>query len=396
MKRATCTGPPSGEPVQVVFISRRRPAGVGLVGEDLAGGDLVHEFPQTLAFPFPLHQVSGPFWRVGGGDLVHETPQALDPPFPLHQVSGPFRRGAGGELVHEFPQAFEPPFPLHQVSGHFRRGTGGDLVHEFPQALVPPFPLHQVSGPFRPVAGGDLVHETPQAIVLPFPLHQVSDSFRPAAGHVGAWLLAKPYSTVRPRQHRRRFPGAWPVMLAPGSSRSHIPPSGHANTGAVFPARGRPSWRLAPREAIFHRQVTPTPAPFSRRGADQVGAWLPAKPYSTVRPRQHRRRLPGTWPAKLASGSSQSLCLPSGHANTGGVFPARRWRLGPGRRGAWQRKNNGLRGVAHHVRSAVGALAPEDVVLGDEGIRDCGSGRTTSGPPPAPWPRKTWCPATKE
>ena len=310
MKRATCTGPPSGEPVQVVFISRRRPAGAGLVGEDLAGGDLVHEFPQNLVLPFPLHQASGPFWRLVGGDLVHETPQALVPPFPLHQVSGPFRRGAGGELVHEFPQAFEPPFPLHQVSGHFRRGTGGDLVHEFPQALVPPFPLHQVSGHFRRGAGEDLVYEFPQALVPPFPLHQVSDSFRPAAGHVGAWLPAKPYSTVRSRQHRRRLPGAWPTKLAPGSPQSHIPPSGHANTDAVFPARGRLSWRLALRKAFVFRQATPTPAAFSR--------------------------------------------------------------------------------------PAVGALDPEDVVLGNERIMDCGEWRTTSAPPSAPWPRKTWCPATKE
>ena len=293
----------------------------------------MHEFPQALVPSFPLHQASGPFWRVGGGDLVHETPQALVPPFPLHQVSGPFRRVAGGELVHEFPQAFEPPFPLHQVSGHFRHGTGGELVHEFPQAIVPPFPLHQVS-----------------------------DSFRPAAGHVGAWLLAKPYSTVRPRQHRRRFPGAWPAMLAPGSPQSLCLPLGHANTDAVFPALGRPCWRLAPRKAIFHRQATPTPTPFSRRVADQVGAWFSAKPLSSVRPRQHRRRFPGAWPTKLAPGSPQSHIPPSGHANTG----------------------------------AVGALAPEGVVLDDERIRDCGEWRTTSGPPSAPWIRKTWCSATKE
>ena len=193
MKRTTCTGPPSGEPVQVVFIARRRPAGAGLVGGDLAGGDLVHEFPQSLVPPFPLHQVSGPFRPVAGGDLVHETPQSL-----------------------------VLPFPLHQVSGHFRRGAGGDLVHEFSQSLV-----------------------------LPFPLHQVSDSFRPAAGQVGAWLPAKPYSTVRPRQHRRRFPGAGPTKLAPGSSQSLCLPSGHANTGAVFPPSApwpRKMWCLATKE----------------------------------------------------------------------------------------------------------------------------------------------------
>ena len=222
-------------------------------------------------------------------------------------MGGRCRRAPGADLVHEPPQNLVLPFPLHQVSGPFRPVAGGDLVHETPQSLVPPLPLHQVSGHFRRGAGGDLVHETTQSLVLPFPLHQVSDSFRPAAGHVGAWLL---YSTVRPRQHRRRFPGAGPTKLAPGSS--------------------------------------------------------------------------------------QSLCLPSGHANTGAVFPARRRRLGPGRRGARRRKNKGLRVGAHHVRPAVGALAPEGVVLDDERIRDCGEGRTTSGPPSAPWTRKTWCLATKE
>ena len=169
---------------------------------------MVHETPQSLVLPFSLHQVSGHFRRGAGGDLVHEFPQSLAPPFPLHQVSGPFRPLAGGDLVHETPQSLVPPLSLHQVSGPVRRPGGGDLVHETPQALVPPFPLHQVSGHFRRGAGGDLVHETPQSLAPPFPLHQVSGPFRPVAGQVGAWLPAKPYSTVRPRQHRRRFPAA--------------------------------------------------------------------------------------------------------------------------------------------------------------------------------------------
>ena len=84
-----------------------------------------------------------------------------------------------------------------------------------------------------------------------------------------------------------------PAMLAPGSSQSHIPPSGHANTDAVFPALGRPSWRLVPRKAFVFRQATPTPAPFSCRRC-----------------------------------------------------------LGPGRRGARRRRNKGLRGAAHHVLPA--------------------------------------------
>ena len=208
---------------------------------------------------------------------MHEFPQSLVPPFAVHQVSGHFRREVGEDLAHETPQSLVPPFSLHQVSGHFRRAAATDLVHESPQALVPPFPLHQVSSSFWLAAATDLVHEFPQALDPPFPLHQVSDSFRPTAGHVGAWLPAKPYSTVGPRQHRH---------------------------------------------------------------------------------------------------------------------------LGPGRRGARRRRNKGLRGGEHHVRPAAGALAPEDVVPGDERIRVCGERRTTSGlshsapATPTPLPAPTGAPGS--
>ena len=62
---------------------------------------------------------------------MHEPPQSLDLPFPLHQVLGHFRRAVGGDLVHEPPQSLDLPFPLHQVSGHFQRAwvkTGGGNV----------------------------------------------------------------------------------------------------------------------------------------------------------------------------------------------------------------------------------------------------------------------------
>ena len=123
------------------------------------------------------------FSRSGaGGDLVHESPQSLILPFPLHQVSGHFRPAAATDLVHESPQSLILPSPLHQVSGSFWRVAGGDLVHESPQTLVLPFSLHQVSGPFWCVAGGDLVHESPQSLVTSFPLHQVSGHADSAPG----------------------------------------------------------------------------------------------------------------------------------------------------------------------------------------------------------------------
>lgn len=120
--------------------------------------------------------------RAAGGDLVHESPQSLILSFPLHQVSGHFRPAAATDLVQRSPQGLVPPFPLHQVSGPFWRVGGGDLVHEFPQILVLPSHLHQVSGPFWCVAGGDLVHKSPQSLVTSFPLHQVSGHADSAPG----------------------------------------------------------------------------------------------------------------------------------------------------------------------------------------------------------------------
>ena len=138
--------------MQVVsYLGAARPA----FSRRAAAADLVQRSPQGLVPPFPLHQVSGPFWCVAGGDLVHESPQSLVTSFPLHQVSGPFWRVGGGDLVHEFPQILVLPSPLHQVSGPFWCVAGGDLVHESPQSLVTSFPLHQVSGHADSAPGPD-------------------------------------------------------------------------------------------------------------------------------------------------------------------------------------------------------------------------------------------------
>ena len=82
-----------------------------------AASDLVHESPQTLVLPFPLHQVFGPFRSFNPSDLVQRLPQNLVSSFPLHQVFGPFRSFNPLNLVHESPQNLIPPFPLHQVFG---------------------------------------------------------------------------------------------------------------------------------------------------------------------------------------------------------------------------------------------------------------------------------------
>ena len=134
---------------------------------------MVHESPQNLIPPFPLHQVFGPFRSSNPSDLVHESPQNLVLSFPLHQVFVPFRSSSPSDLVHEFPQNLVPPFPLHQVFGPFRSSSPSDLVQRLPQNLVLSFPLHQVFGPFRSSNPSDLVHESPQNLIPPFPLHQV-------------------------------------------------------------------------------------------------------------------------------------------------------------------------------------------------------------------------------
>ena len=101
---------------------------------------------------------------------------------------------------------------------------------------------------------------------------------RRAAFHVGVALPASPCSAVGPRQPRRLFPGARPSMLAPCTPQALAPPSGHANPGAFFPARGLPCWRLVPCKPLRLRRATPTPVPRS----DLVRARRPAKPMNSV------------------------------------------------------------------------------------------------------------------
>ena len=84
--------------------------------------------------------------------------------------------------------------------------------------------------------------------------------------------------------------------------------------------------------------------------------------------------------AQPAPWTSKTWCLTTkeqGLAGGGTPRPVRRRRLGRQRRGARRRKNKGLRGAEHHTRYVGGALGPKDVVLDDEGTRDCGERSTT-------------------
>ena len=123
-----------------------------------------------------------------------------------------------------------------------------------------------------------------------------------------------------------------PPMLAWTSPQGLVLPSAHANSARIIPSRRRPCWRGPPRKALFHRQATPTVPGLSRAGAAHVGVGLPARPCSTVEPRQQGHRYPEPAPPVLAWASPQGLVPPSVHANRAWVFPSRRrpcWRRPP-------------------------------------------------------------------
>ena len=157
---------------------------------------------------------------------------------------------------------------------------------------------------------------------------------RAGAAHVGVGLSARPCFTVKPRQHRHRYPEPAPPMLASASPQGLVPPSSHANRATVIPSRRRPCWRGPPRKASFHRRSTPTGPGFSRAGAAHVGVGLPARPCSTVKPRQQCHRYPEPAPPMLAWTSPQGLVSPPCHANRARIILSRRrpcWR-GPPRK----------------------------------------------------------------
>ncbi len=108
----------------------------------------------------------------------------------------------------------------------------------------------------------------------------------PPATPVGTAPPAKPYITVGPRQQGAPKPACRPIMLAPPRRQSHISPS-----------------------------ATPTGRPKFRPAADHVGAAPPAKPYTTVGPRQQGALNPARRPTMLAPPRRQGLISPSGHAN---------------------------------------------------------------------------------
>ena len=148
---------------------------------------------------------------------------------------------------------------------------------------------------------------------------------RDGAARVGVGLPGRPCCTVKPRQQGLNFPETVPLVLAWASLEGLVAPLSHANRSRNFPRRRRPCWRGPSRKVLLHRQATPTRTGISRAGAARVGVGLPARPCSTVKPRQQGLEFPLPALLVLAWASPQGLVLPSSHANKARNFPCRRY-----------------------------------------------------------------------
>ena len=169
-----------------------------------------------------------------------------------------------------------------------------------------------------------LASTSPQSLFPPS-CHANMARILPAIGAlVGALFSAKPLSFVGSRQHGPDFPGPPAPLLAPCSPQALIPSSGHANTVRIFSACRRPCWRLVPRKAFVLRRATPTRSGFSLLADAPVGALFPAKPLSSVGPRQHGPDFLCLPTPLLAPCSPQSLYLSSGRANMARFSPVHR------------------------------------------------------------------------
>ena len=112
---------------------------------------------------------------------------------------------------------------------------------------------------------------------------------RRGPARVCASLPSKPYPTVGRRKPFGEKSAVRPFEFAPPSRQSLIPPSAGANPLARKAPCARPSLRLSPVKALFHRRQAQTLRRERRRGPARVCASRPSKPYPTV----GRRKPPG-------------------------------------------------------------------------------------------------------
>ena len=118
--------------------------------------------------------------------------------------------------------------------------------------------------------------------------------------------------------------------MASPSRQSLCLSSGHANRAPRIPPGASPCWRRPPGRALILRRATPTRPALSRAAGAHVGVALPAKPFSSVEPRQQDPPFPALPAPMLASSCPQSLNSSSSHAN-------RAPRIPPGASPCWRR-----------------------------------------------------------
>ena len=225
-----------------------------------------------------------------------------------------FRRAGG--LVFAWRAGVVPHRPLVLVSsswaprpaGFFARGRRGI------GARKPAGPCFSVSFAPSPRAQtkSDARRLPPSCITFPplyFQKERIDDEDSRPPFVVNSNHLLVPLALICIRHHKKLTT----ERLEPRFRRQFLPIS--RKRPELEAARGRPCWRRPSCEALFFRQVAPTPPGFPRAVAGHVGAVRPAKPYFFAGSRQHAPVFPGQSPVVLAPSFLRSLISSPGHAN---------------------------------------------------------------------------------
>ena len=152
-------------------------------------------------------------------------------------------------------------------------------------------------------------------------------------------------------------------MLASPSRQSHILSSGHANKPRPFLCCRRPCWRCPAGKALILRRATPTSPALSCVAGAHVGVALPAKPLSSVGPRQQAPPFLALPEPMLASPSRQSLNPSSSHANKARILPRCRrpcWRRPAGKAFVFRRTTPTRSSFSHPAGAHVGVALPAE------------------------------------